>query len=208
MWYYASAGQQLGPVDDAALDNLLRTGVIRLDTLIWREGMAGWQPLNALRGGAVRYGGFWIRFLARIIDGILVGIVSAIVRIPLMLLIPASLAGLANSNGDPDPAAVLAVLPAILGLAGLSFLIQTALGLAYEVYFLTAKGATLGKIALGLKVVRTDGAPISMGLAAGRFFASWLSGITLMIGYIIAAFDVEKRSLHDRLCDTRVIYGR
>jgi uncharacterized RDD family membrane protein YckC len=206
MWYYASRGEKIGPVDNATLDELVRTGVVSGDTLLWQQGMETWQPLANLRRGAVHYGGFWIRFVARLIDGILVGVVSAIVRIPLMMMIPSTLAGLGGR--EPGPEAVLAVLPAILGLAGLSFLIQTALGLAYEVYFLSTRSATLGKMAVGLKVITSEGGPISAGLAAGRYFASWLSGIIFFIGYIMAAFDDQKRSLHDRICNTRVIYAK
>jgi uncharacterized RDD family membrane protein YckC len=60
-------------------------------------------------------------------------------------------------------------------------------------------------MACGLKVVRPDGEKISYARACGRFFAEFVSSLTLAIGYIIAAFDGEKRSLHDRICDTRVI---
>jgi len=103
---------------------------------------------------------------------------------------------------------VFAALPGIMGLIGLSWLIQMALSLAYEVYFLSTRGATPGKMALGLKVTRADGTPISAGLAAGRFFARILSWLPLCIGFIIAGFDREKRSLHDHLCGTRVVYTR
>jgi hypothetical protein len=48
-WYYALDGQQAGPVSETQLDELLRSGKINLDTPVWREGMAGWQPLNAVR---------------------------------------------------------------------------------------------------------------------------------------------------------------
>ena len=158
------------------------------------------------QGGAGRhFGGFWIRFLAIIIDGIIIGVVSAIIRIPL------GLTGLGlglNLGRNPDPNQVLAALPAIMSLVGLSFLIQLGLSLAYEVYFLTTKGATPGKMALGLKVTRADGGPISAGLAAGRYFARTLSWLTLCIGFIIAGFDSEKRSLHDYICGTRVVYTR
>src|SRR2546429_4876191 len=41
-WYYVDAGQQAGPVDDAQLAELARSGKIQLDTLVWREGMTGW----------------------------------------------------------------------------------------------------------------------------------------------------------------------
>ena len=43
-WYYAEGGKQIGPVDESALDDLVRQGVVRDDTLVWREGMAAWQP--------------------------------------------------------------------------------------------------------------------------------------------------------------------
>jgi uncharacterized RDD family membrane protein YckC len=102
----------------------------------------------------------------------------------------------------------MAALPALMSLIGMAFLIQFCLSLAYEVYFLTTKGATPGKMALGLKVTRADGGPISVGLAVGRYFAKILSVCTLWIGFIIAGFDREKRSLHDHICGTRVVYTR
>src|ERR1700761_6110495 len=46
-WYYAIQGDQRGPVDDAALRQLVQQGVIKADTLIWRQGMAGWAPYGA-----------------------------------------------------------------------------------------------------------------------------------------------------------------
>jgi uncharacterized RDD family membrane protein YckC len=48
-WYYADNGRQAGPVDDASLDDLISRGAVRPDTLIWREGMANWQPLSTVR---------------------------------------------------------------------------------------------------------------------------------------------------------------
>ncbi len=49
-WYYADAGRQVGPVEETALDDLVRAGVVRDDTLVWREGMANWQPHGSARG--------------------------------------------------------------------------------------------------------------------------------------------------------------
>jgi uncharacterized RDD family membrane protein YckC len=132
-------------------------------------------------------------------------VVGAIIRIPL------GIAGMGLGLGlgrNPDPSQVMAALPAFMSLVGLSFTIQMAFSLAYEVYFLSTKGATPGKMALGLKVIRADGSPISAGLAAGRFFAKYLSLFTFCIGFIIAGFDREKRSLHDHICGTRVVYTR
>jgi uncharacterized RDD family membrane protein YckC len=260
-WYYAEGGKQIGPVEESVLDDLVRQGVVRDETLVWREGMAAWQRHGAVRGGsnpasgsppptpppaappvftpapasattycpecgrpipvgqvcgychpatssavpARRFGGFWMRFLAVIIDAIILWVISAIIRIPLGM----AGIGLGLSLGrNPDPGQVMAALPAILSIAGLSFMIQLAVSLAYDVYFLTTKGATPGKMAVGLKVIREDGGPISVGLAIGRYFAKILSSVILCIGFLIAAFDREKRSLHDHICGTRVVYTR
>jgi uncharacterized RDD family membrane protein YckC len=163
------------------------------------------QRLREGGASAKRFGGFWIRFLALILDVIILGVVGTIIRIPLGLAMGGASLGLSR---NPDPSQVLTALPAIMGLIGLTWMIQMALSLAYEMYFLTTRGATPGKMALGLKVTRADGGPISAGLAAGRFFAKYLSGLTLCIGFLIAAFDREKRSLHDHICQTRVVFGR
>jgi uncharacterized protein DUF4339 len=48
-WYYADAGQQAGPVDDAQFDALVRSGKITPDTLVWCQGMAEWKPLRTVR---------------------------------------------------------------------------------------------------------------------------------------------------------------
>ena len=143
-----------------------------------------------------QYGGFWIRLLARIIDGILVGIVSSVIQFMAAAGLGINFSSL--GSGNQEQAAVLAIL-------GLVYLIGIAINLAYEVYFLVNRGATPGKMMLNLKVTRSDGGPITTGRAVGRFFANILSGMTFGIGYIIAGFDDQKRALHDHLCDTRVI---
>jgi len=66
-------------------------------------------------------------------------------------------------------------------------------------------GATLGKMAVKAKVVRPDGSPLTLGRAIGRSLAEYISSFTLLIGYLMAAFDDQRRSLHDRMADTRVI---
>ena len=151
-----------------------------------------------------RYAGFWIRFVARIIDALLVGIVSSIILIPLTFL---GIGGVSLVN-PRDPATALAALPALMGVIGISFILRIAMSAAYEVYFVSTRGATPGKMALGLKIIRADGGPVPTGLATGRFFALFLSQIIFFIGFIMAGFDPEKRALHDRLCETRVIYAR
>ena len=142
--------------------------------------------------GAKRFGGFWIRFWARCIDSILTGIVTAIIQFSGLAAI-----GLKTMESD-DVVSTMSIF-VLASLFGLAF------QLAYEAYFLVNRGATPGKILLNLKVIRSDGGPITAGRAVGRFFGTMLSSMTLTIGYIIAGVDEEKRALHDHLCDTRVI---
>ena len=78
----------------------------------------------------------------------------------------------------------------------------------YEVIMIHQFGATLGKMAVGIKVIRTDGSGVGWGASIGRYFMKIVSGLILGIGYIMAGFDDEKRALHDRVCDTRVVYKR
>jgi uncharacterized RDD family membrane protein YckC len=128
------------------------------------------------------YGGFWIRVGAQLIDGVILWGVNALIGV---------LAAFTGSRG----ASVFASL--------LSFVI----GIAYVTYFLGSRGATPGKMACGLKVIRSDGTEISYLRAFARFWAQYLSAMILCIGYLMVAFDKEKRALHDHICDTRVVKG-
>ena len=75
----------------------------------------------------------------------------------------------------------------------------------YDSWFVGKYAATPGKMACKLKVVMADSARVSFGRAVGRHFAKYISGLILCIGFLMAGFDDQKRTLHDRICDTRVI---
>jgi uncharacterized RDD family membrane protein YckC len=139
------------------------------------------------------YAGFWIRFVAVLIDAVLLGVVG--------IAISAAVIGSAFLSG-PDLNE-----GAMMGRLLLQYFLNFAVGVLYECWFLVNRGATLGKQALGLKVIRANGGPINWGLAVGRYFGKIVSGMVLLLGYIMAAFDDEKRALHDRICDTRVVKG-
>ena len=141
-------------------------------------------------GAGMNYAGFWIRFGAVFIDGIILNIVGRIIGF---------IIGAAFAGGSNDANGALVLVTATVGLL---------IGAAYEIYFISQKGATPGKMACGLRVVTPEGGRISVGRAIGRYFAKFLSAIILCIGYIMAAFDSEKRALHDQICDTRVIKVR
>jgi uncharacterized RDD family membrane protein YckC len=148
--------------------------------------MAGARPV-----GAFKYAGFWIRFVALFLDGL-------ILMIPMFALMFLFVGGLmvTREHGYGDPA----------GFQALFYVFFYGLQMLYSTFFHGKFGATPGKMAVKIRVVRSDGSPIGFGRAFGRFFATVLSGLLCNIGYIIAAFDPEKRALHDRICDTRVVY--
>lgn len=151
--------------------------------------------------GVVTYAGFWIRFVAYLIDAIILGVVMGILQFAFL----GSMFSFPRMADSSHPEMLIGPL---LGMIGLLSIISIGLGCTYEAFFVTKFGATPGKMALGLKVVRPNGGPIDLGRAIGRYFGKMLSGIILYIGFIMAGFDAEKKALHDMMCDTRVIKTR
>jgi len=139
--------------------------------------------------GAMDYAGIWIRFAALAIDSFIMGIFNLLIFIPVGMLMPTS---------SDNPFVVISFMPVIM-------LLQYAIPAAYDTWFVGKYGATPGKMACKLKIVVEDGSRMSYPRAFGRHFAKWLSAMILLIGYIMAAFDDQKRTLHDRICETRVV---
>ena len=158
-----------------------------------REGVAA--PVS------FRYAGFWLRVVALIIDGIIINLVSGIAQFALF----GSFASAGAFSPEMSPELMFTRLA---GQIGLAVALSTVMNACYEAFFVAYMGATPGKLALGLKIVRPDGGPVSLGRAFGRYFAKFLSAMILGIGYIMVAFDSQKRGLHDMICDTRVIMTR
>jgi uncharacterized RDD family membrane protein YckC len=141
---------------------------------------------------SLRYAGFWIRFVAKFADGIIYTLISQVFGFAIGFLLNVVTQGQTNQ---------------FLGLA-ITMLINLGIGIAYTVYFLGKFAATPGKMIFKLKVIRSDASPISYQRALARYFAEVVSSLTLTIGYLMAAFDKEEhRALHDRICDTRVVYN-
>ena len=136
------------------------------------------------------YGGFWLRFAAKFIDNIISSIIGGILGGILGAVMFSVI------DAESGPGMFFQIIFQLMGVV---------VGVGYYVFFVGKYGATPGKMMLHLKIVRSDGSDVGYGRATGRFFAEWLSAILLSIGYIMAAFDEEKRTLHDRICDTRVI---
>jgi uncharacterized RDD family membrane protein YckC len=132
-----------------------------------------------------RPAGFWIRVVAYIIDGVIVGIVNFI------LTFVVTLAAGGSINGAP---------------ATLLQLIGTLIWVAYFSYFWSSRGQSVGMMATNLRVTRSDGSPLTLGRAIGRAFALILSFAIIFIGVIMVAFTERKRGLHDMIADTVVTH--
>jgi len=158
----------------------------------------GYSPQAAV--GQLQYGGFWIRFAAKFIDGIILNVVL----LPLNLLTQAPMMALDGQS----PEAAAAALPSAMALFGAYMVVAMALPVCYHGFMVGKWGASLGKMACGLKVLTPDGQPVTMARAFGRAAAEIVSGLTCSIGYLIAAFDDEKRALHDHMATTRVVKSR
>ncbi len=144
----------------------------------------------------IRYGGFWIRLVAYVIDLILINVVLSII---------ASVFGIKYMPGDPT-SFDLDQFIAQMGTLQLLGLVVT--WLYWALMESSARGATVGKMAVGLRVVDESGNRLSFLRATGRFFAKFISTIILCIGFLMIAFTDRKRGLHDMIASTLVIKTR
>jgi uncharacterized RDD family membrane protein YckC len=143
-------------------------------------------------------GGFWVRFVAYMIDGLVLS-AAAVLLIGIFVGI-VLVTDEAFDIERPGGVLVAGVLLLIAVLIVINWL--------YEALMTSSpRGATLGKMALGLRIVRFDGAQLSFGRATARHFVKYMITplVPLAIGYIMAAFTNRKRALHDILADTLVI---
>jgi uncharacterized RDD family membrane protein YckC len=139
------------------------------------------------------YGGFWRRVVAYLIDGILLSIGFRIVG---------SLVGIAMYPVDP---AKFDFDEFAAQVDGIQLVLLAASWLYFALMESSPRGATVGKMAVGLRVVDLQGNRLTFGRATGRFFAKFISAVILMLGYLMVAFDDRKRGLHDMIAATLVV---
>ena len=293
-WYYVNADRQRqGPVPAATIRELAAAGSVEARTLVWRQGMPQWQPLEAMAGelgivlaatapspappspppapaeaprmdspaptasadteatrvlrteprladigagsplsepkrtapasaypdaalqqayaaqvgadpqartafagdGHVLYASFLKRVAASIIDGFIVGILTAIVQTPIAFIAGVSIGTLGDAAGAGT--LLLQLVTQLIGIA---------IGIAYFGYFYTSdQQASPGKQLVGIKVARPDGERISFARSVGRYFANWLNIFTLGLSYLLPLFTEKRQALHDLICDTVVV---
>ena len=124
------------------------------------------------------------------IDSVLMGIVQMVI---MMVFMGSFMAGDVSDDAMGGGAVAFNIL--MLGAVWLYFALMES----------SSKQATLGKMMIGVIVTDTDGNRISFGRASGRYFGKYVSMITLMIGFIMAAFTKRKQALHDMMAGCLVI---
>jgi len=126
----------------------------------------------------MNYAGFWIRFVAALLDSVIIVALSVIV----------------------------ATVFAVIKLAVVGSLAQLVLAIGYYVWFQSLSGQTLGKKVMKIKVVNAVGTTPSLGTFALReILGKLVSGLLLGIGYLMVAWDSKKQGLHDKIASTYVV---
>ena len=229
-WFYSDQGTQQGPVDFATLRARVMSGALQPTDQVWREGMADWAAAGSVSElfgagvpaaghvpdayaagatynsapipmayygvtpGSAEYIGFWWRVLAYIIDYFVTYVVGFIIG----LIIGVTLAVMMGPGRG--------VQDAITVVAGVVGFVMT--WLYFSLMESSKTQATLGKMAIGVRVVDDMGNRLSFGRATGRFFAKILSALILGIGFIMIGLTDRKQGLHDLIASTFVVRGR
>jgi len=227
-------GERHGPYKEEDVRQWLRSGQVSRDDLGWYEGLADWQPLSVLFADEVRntpppftapvtptvlpqttassledYAGFWKRVAAYILDYI-------------VLFIPGKLIGAMFGGTAADAALTQAQQTAgnnpdlLMEALGTYFhtmwpamvLTTVMLWLYFALCESSAWQATIGKLALGIRVTDMQGDRISLPRALGRYPAKVLSFLMFFIGVLMVAFTERKQGLHDLIAGTLVLNGR
>lgn len=228
-WYYAEGDQKKGPFSEDKFALLISAGTIVPATLVWRKGMRGWQTFAeareeqalhipqaetgrekvvsvgsrpqgeekeargvtpAPRPAGLAYAGAGKRLLAKGVDLVFMALMATLVEGVGRRLFPA----VPGADGGIDQVYLVTMLISML------------FGMFYITWFVGKFGATPGKMAFGLKVVTPSGARVDYVRAFGRYWSEFVViWLTFMLGYLPLLFDSQKRGLHDRLCNTRVV---
>lgn len=160
----------------------------------------------AVAGGPppLRYAGFWLRFVAYLIDGVIISVVFFAVVL-IVIFTTGVGATLRNIRPGEPPSVFFSGVLVLLILGGILFVI-----VAEWLYFAGMESSrtqgTLGKMALGLIVTDMECRPVTFGRATGRFFGKIVTGLVPFgIGYFMAGFTAKKQALHDMMASCLVL---
>ncbi|MCD6202665.1 MAG: RDD family protein [Bacteroidales bacterium] len=151
-----------------------------------------------------RYAGFWLRFVAYLIDYFILQFAGFILSLPFIGGI--ILSAIKLENNPLNEGLTFLGVAGIFGFVLLIVLINLLLGWLYFAFMQSSRAqATLGKMALNLIVTDLEGNRITFGRATARYFSKIISNMTLYIGYVLAGLTEKKQALHDMIAGTLVM---
>ena len=230
-WYFMRGQERVGPLTQAQVEGLYQRGDIDDSTYVWTAGMANWAQAGQIRdqlsgpapgsgnlmhdlgldepvvkpytynpgegggyggGGGGEYAGFWLRWVAMILDGIILG---CLIGLPFNIIQVMAMGGMEHF-GEPQP------LAQSLFWTFAGMILNIIVFAAFEA---SPWQATPGKKILRIRVTDLDGDRLTFVRAAGRNAGKIVSGVILLIGYIMAAFTEQKQALHDIMAGCLVV---
>ena len=211
-------GVEYGPATLEELREWIRDGRVAGMTQVWRSDVAAWSPatgyaelggelarLDAVAAVSAKPCGFWARLGAYLIDAFILCAIFQLVWTQL---------GESRLWTTPVPPVVLTDATIQQFLQEFQVWFNHAAPFFYSLFFLYDVlfngrfGATVGKMAIGARIVLLDGSPIGYWRAAWRWLAARVSDFFFCAGYLLIVARADKRALHDLLVGTRVIYKR
>lgn len=151
----------------------------------------------------VKYGGFWVRFIAFLIDALVLKVILGIIAFVFFGGEIAQDVAYYTANGfRPDHMQIQQMITLGMPLG----LITIAIWWLYYTLMESSKWqATLGKLVFDLKVVDYEGRRISWGRANARYWSKILSTMILYIGFFMIGWTKRKQGLHDKIAETLVV---
>ena len=152
------------------------------------------------------YAGFWLRFAAYVIDYIIIYVVQSFVFIPVLGVLGISFASKMDSMDNMSDAESMGMAMGFAAVMAATALLTTIIAILYWSIMESSKyQATVGKMALGLRVSDVDGQNLDFVKSLIRNVCKIISGMILGIGYIMAGFTERKQGLHDIIAGTLVV---
>jgi len=162
----------------------------------------GASPLQYYAGpvGVVQYAGFWTRFVAALIDSLIMFVPNCIIGSILTGVFSLIGVGFNRASGGSAIPPVATAFSWVVGIV--------IRWLYFALFECSGTQATLGKMAVGIVVTDLEGRRLTFGKATARFFGKFLSAAIFMVGFFMAGFTERKQALHDLLAGTLVIIGK
>lgn len=152
------------------------------------------------------FAGFWLRFVAYIIDTVIIYAMQSFIFAPVFAWLGISFAARARDFENLSDAEAMGVIGTIAAVSTATIFLSSVIAVLYWTLMESSKyQATVGKLALGLRVTDMDGKNLDFVKALVRNLCKILSAMIMGIGYILAGFTEKKQGLHDIIANTLVV---